>query len=55
LALIAVLPYLLGKLLNQSVDLIISGAGLIIIVSVILDIIRRVDGEMKMFDYSKYK
>lgn len=55
LALIAVLPYLLGKLLNQSVDLIISGAGLIIIVSVILDIIRRIDGEMKMFDYSKYK
>lgn len=55
LALIAVLPYVLGKLLNQSVDLIISGAGLIIIVSVILDIIRRVDGEMKMFDYSKYK
>lgn len=55
LALIAVLPYLLGKLLNQSVDLIITGAGLIIIVAVLLDIIRRVDGEMKMFDYSKYK
>ncbi len=55
LALIAVLPYVLGKIMNQSVDLIISGAGLIIIVSVILDIIRRVDGEMKMFDYSKYK
>lgn len=55
LALIAVLPYVLGKFMGQSVDLIISGAGLIIIVSVILDIIRRVDGEMKMFDYSKYK
>jgi len=55
LALIAVLPYVLGKFLGQSVDLIISGAGLIIIVSVLLDIIRRVDGEMKMFDYSKYK
>lgn len=55
LALIAVLPYLLWKIMNQSVDLIISGAGLIIIVSVILDIIRRVDWEMKMFDYSKYK
>lgn len=55
LALIAVLPYILGKFLGQSVDLIISGAGLIIIVSVLLDIIRRVDGEMKMFDYSKYK
>lgn len=55
LALIAVLPYVLGKILGQSVDLIISGAGLIITVSVVLDIIRRVDGEMKMFDYSKYK
>ncbi|MCD5375050.1 preprotein translocase subunit SecY [Candidatus Gracilibacteria bacterium] len=55
LALIAVLPYVLGKFMGQSVDLIISGAGLIIIVSVLLDIIRRVDGEMKMFDYSKYK
>jgi len=55
LALIAVLPYILGKFLGQSVDLIVTWAGLIIIVSVILDIIRRVDGEMKMFDYSKYK
>lgn len=55
LALIAVLPYVLGKFLGQSVDLIVTGAGLIIIVSVLLDIIRRVDGEMKMFDYSKYK
>ena len=55
LAFIAVLPYILGKFLGQTVDLIISGAGLIIIVSVLLDIIRRVDGEMKMFDYSKYK
>ncbi len=55
LAFIAVLPYIMGKLLGQSVDFIISGAGLIIIVSVILDIIRKVDSEMKMFDYSKYK
>lgn len=55
LALIAVLPYVLGKFLWQSVDLIVTGAGLIIIVSVILDIIRRIDGDMKMFDYSKYK
>ncbi len=55
LAAIAVLPYVLGKIMWQSVNLIISAAGLIIIVSVILDIIRRVDGEMKMFDYSKYK
>lgn len=57
LALIAVLPYIMGKIpaLGQTVDFIISGSGLIIIVSVILDLIRRVDSEMKMFDYSKYK
>ncbi|USN57844.1 MAG: hypothetical protein H6767_05710 [Candidatus Peribacteria bacterium] len=57
LALIAVLPYLLGKIpgIDQTVDFIISASGLIIIVSVILDLIRRVDSEMKMFDYSKYK
>jgi len=41
--------------MGQSVDLIISAAGLIIVVAVILDLIRKVDGEMKMFDYSKYK
>jgi len=55
LAFIAVLPYVLWKFLSQSVDLIVTGAGLIIIVSVLLQIIRTVDGEMKMFDYSKYK
>jgi len=55
LALIAVLPYIMGKFLWQSVDFIVSGAGLIIIVAVILDILRKVDSEMKMFDYSKYK
>jgi len=55
LAFIAVLPYIIGKGLGQTTDFIISGAGLIIIVSVILDVIRRVDSEMKMFDYSKFK
>jgi len=55
LALIAVLPYIMGKIMNQSIDLIISGAGLIIIVSVILDMIRKVDSELKMHDYSKFK
>jgi len=55
LGLIAVLPYILGKLMNQTIDFIISGAGLIIIVSVILDLIRKVDAEVKMFDYSKFK
>lgn len=55
LALIAVLPYIVSKLMGQTIDFIISASGLIIIVSVILDIIRKVDSEMKMFDYSKYK
>lgn len=55
LALIAILPFLMSKVSGQSVDFIISASGLIIIVSVILDLIRKVDSEMKMFDYSKYK
>jgi len=54
LALIAVLPYIMSKVMGQSVDFIISAAWLIIIVSVILDIIRKADAEMKMFDYSKF-
>ncbi|MDP2089971.1 MAG: preprotein translocase subunit SecY [Candidatus Gracilibacteria bacterium] len=55
LALIAVLPYIMSKIMGQSVDFIISASGLIIIVSVILDLVRKVDAEMKMFDYGKFK
>jgi len=55
LALIAVLPYIMWKIMWQSVDFIVSAAGLIIIVSVILDVVRKVDAELKMFDYSKFK
>lgn len=55
LALIAVLPYVISKLTGQTIDFIVSASGLIIIVSVILDLIRKVDAEMKMFDYWKYK
>lgn len=55
LALIAVLPYIMWKIMWQTIDFIISWAWLIIIVSVILDLIRKVDSEMKMFDYSKFK
>lgn len=55
LAFIAVLPYILSKFMGQSIDFIISASWLIIIVSVILDLIRKVDSEMKMFDYGKYK
>jgi len=55
LALIAVLPYIMWKFMwGQSVDFIVSGAWLIIIVSVILDVVRKVDAEMKMYDYSKF-
>ncbi|MCP4522709.1 MAG: preprotein translocase subunit SecY [Candidatus Gracilibacteria bacterium] len=57
LALIAVLPYIMSKLFfsGETIDFIIPAAGLIIIVAVILDIVRKVDSEMKMFDYSKFK
>jgi hypothetical protein len=51
------LPYILEKVVSssQKVDFLISWAWLIILVSTILDLIRKVDSEMKMFDYSKYK
>ncbi len=56
LALIAVLPYIVSILRGgETIDFIISGAWLIIIVSVVLDLIRKVDTEVKMFDYSKFK
>jgi len=55
LALIAVLPYIMSKIMWQSVDFIISASWLIIIVSVILDVVRKVDAEMKMYDYSKFR
>lgn len=55
LALIAVFPYIASKIMAQQIDLIITWAWLIILVSVVLDIIRKADSEMKMFDYSKYK
>jgi len=54
LALIAILPYVMSKFMWQSVDFIVSAAGLIIIVSVILDIVRKVNAEMQMHDYSKF-
>ncbi len=55
LALIAVLPYIMSKIMWQSVDFIISAAWLIIIVSVILDIVRKTDAELKMQDYSRFQ
>ena len=55
LALIAVLPYIMSKFMGQSIDFIVSAAWLIIIVSVILDVVRKTDSEMKMHDYSKFQ
>lgn len=64
LALIAIFPFLMTKLnakfqfmavpSNQQIDLIINGAGLIIVVGVILEIIRRIDTDMKSFNYKKF-
>lgn len=54
LALIAVAPYIMSKIYGPSIDFIISWAGLIIIVSVILDLIRRINSEKQMQDYSKF-
>jgi preprotein translocase subunit SecY len=63
LALIAVFPYLATKINNQffqfnvgtsNIDFLISGAGIIIVVGVILDVIRRIDTDMKSFDYKKF-
>jgi len=65
LAVIAVFPYLMTKvnaitgLLDTSgaggkIDFLISGAGLIIVVGVVLELIRRVDTELKSYDYKKF-
>ena len=64
LAIIAVFPYAITKLNNDfgifgssgttNIDFLISGSWLIIVVGVILDIIRRIDTDMKSFDYKKF-
>ena len=62
LALIAVFPYIMTKMnayfnlfpTSSQIDFLISGSGLIIVVGVILDIIRRIDTDMKSFDYKKF-
>ena len=62
LALIAIFPYVITKIntafaifpTTSQIDFLISGAGLIIVVGVILDIIRRIDTDMKSFDYQKF-
>lgn len=63
LAIIAVFPYLATKIANtlaldisgsSNIDFLISGAGLIIVVGVILELVRRVDTEVKSYDYKKF-
>ena len=66
LALIAVFPYLAQKvnailvennmpfLDIEPIDFIISGAGIIIVVGVVLELIRRVDSELKSYDYRRF-
>ena len=65
LAIIAVFPYVITNLNHQfnffpapaggaMVDLLIPGASLIIVTGVILEIIRRIDTDMKSFNYKKF-
>lgn len=64
LGIIAVFPYIITKLNtqfgwgitthNQLVDFVIPGASLIIVVAVVLEIIRRIDTDMKSFNYKKF-
>ncbi len=58
IALVAVFPYLFDYFSNQagsgSVQLLISGAGLIIIVGVFLEIVRKIKVELFTKDYDKF-
>lgn len=54
IALVAVVPIIFTKYTTLSPgDLIISGAGLIIMVGVVLDLIRQIDAQLVMHDYEK--
>ncbi len=58
IAFIAVLPIILSSVFSSlalgSVPLLISGAGMIIIVGVVLELIRQVNAQLVMHDYSKF-
>jgi len=55
LATVAILPLLFQQFLGggTSVALFVSGAGIIIVVSVVLDLIRRINAHLVMHDYDK--
>lgn len=58
IGIIAVLPILIQNLFQTlaigTVPLLISGAGMIIIVGVVLDLIRQINSQMIMHDYNKF-
>lgn len=57
LAIVAILP-MIFTLFSESMtsqDLIISGSGIIIIVGVVLDLVRRINAQLVMQDYDKLK
>lgn len=55
LAIIAIAPVLLSNITSQtsSIANLISGAGMIIIVGVVLDIVRQINAQLIMHDYEK--
>ncbi len=56
LALVAVVPLLFERWVSggsNSISLFISGAGMIIVVGVVLDLIRRINSQLVMHDYDK--
>jgi len=57
LAIVAIIPMLFTTFSDTltSQDLIVSGSGIIIIVGVVLDMIRRINDHLAMQDYDKLK
>ncbi len=56
LAVVAIVPMLFQKWMSGgagTISLFISGAGMIIVVGVVLDIIRRINAQLVMHDYNK--
>jgi preprotein translocase subunit SecY len=58
IAFIAVVPMIIGSLFSSlgigSVSLLISGAGMIIIIGVVLELMRQINAQLVMHDYSKF-
>jgi preprotein translocase subunit SecY len=56
LALVAIAPTFFEKFVgqgNSSITLFISGAGIIIVVSVVMDLVRRINAHLVMQNYDK--